>query len=374
MMAALGPLGVVDRLYAAALDPATWPAALDAVTQVMRAGHTIMVAEGDGSAPIVAADRVDDGALAQLICAGGQGLLGPLDFGRLPLGAVVKRRAIVPDEQFLRSPYYNDIIRPLNGFNSAFFRQQRAPIGFTLAVCRSRGVEDFGDDELVLLQTLLPHLTNAVELTYRLAAAQSRTMSLTHLLDQLDSGVVVTDSAARPLYLNKRAERIVSERDGLSIERAGLAAAAWSDTRRLREAIAVLSETKNGAVGNASERYRLRLDRPSLRPPLMLTLVPIARLGGGTISGGSPGVAIFLQALATPVRIDRSAVADAFRLTRREAEIAAMIGEGNDLERIASALELNVSTVRSHLKRVFGKTDTHRQSALASLIRELADR
>jgi DNA-binding CsgD family transcriptional regulator len=376
-MAPLDPSGVVDRLYAAALDPAIWPSALDAVTRAMKAGHTILIAEGDGSAPIMVADRVDDRALAQLICAGGQGLLGPLDFGRLPLGALIKRRAIVPDDQFLGSAYYNDIIRPLNGFNSAFFRQYRTPIGFTLAVCRGRGVEDFAEDELVVLRTLLPHLTNAVELTYRLAAAQSRTRSLAHLLDQLEGGVIVTDAAARPLFLNKRAEHIVGERDGLTIERAGLAAATWSDTRRLRQAIAALADARNGLIENGragSERRRLRIDRPSLRPPLMLTLVPIARLGAATMSGIAPDVAIFLKALASPVRIDRSAVSDAFGLTRREAEIAAMIGEGCHLEGIAAAPEVNIATVRSHLKRVFSKTDTHRQSALASLVRELADR
>jgi DNA-binding CsgD family transcriptional regulator len=373
-MAPLDPSGVVDRLYAAALDPAIWPSALDAVTRAMKAGHTILIAEGDGSAPIIVADRVDDRALAQLICAGGQGLLGPLDFGRLPLGALIKRRAIVPDDQFLGSAYYNDIIRPLNGFNSAFFRQYRTPIGFTLAVCRGRGVEDFAEDELVVLRTLLPHLTNAVELTYRLAAAQSRTRSLAHLLDQLEGGVIVTDAAARPLFLNKRAEHIVGERDGLTIERA---AATWSDTRRLRQAIAALADARNGLIENGragSERRRLRIDRPSLRPPLMLTLVPIARLGAATMSGIAPDVAIFLKALASPVRIDRSAVSDAFGLTRREAEIAAMIGEGCHLEGIAAAPEVNIATVRSHLKRVFSKTDTHRQSALASLVRELADR
>src|SRR5262249_39712617 len=151
---------------------------------------------------------------------------------------------------------------------------------------------------------------------------------------------------------------------------------AWTETRRLRQAITALAAPKNGVVGNGhgdGERRRLFLERPSLRPPLMLTLVPIARLGAAAVSGGAPGVAIFLKELAAPVRVDKTALTDAFRLTRREAEIAAMIGEGSELEQIAAALDLSIGTVRSHLKRVFSKTDTHRQSALASLVRGLAD-
>jgi DNA-binding CsgD family transcriptional regulator/PAS domain-containing protein len=235
------------------------------------------------------------------------------------------------------------------------------------------------EDEVGVLRHLLPHLTNAIELTYRLAVAQSRSTSLAQLLDQLDSGVILTDAAARPLFLNARAEKIVGEDDGLTIQAAGLAVAAWSDTRRLRQAVAALAETRNGTAANgqaaqaSAERRRLRLERPSLRPALMLTLVPIWRLGATPITGTAPAVAIFLGELAAPVRVDKIAVADAFQLMRREAEIAALIGEGHDLERIAGILDLSVATVRSHLKRVFGKTGTHRQSALASLVRELAE-
>jgi DNA-binding CsgD family transcriptional regulator len=80
-------------------------------------------------------------------------------------------------------------------------------------------------------------------------------------------------------------------------------------------------------------------------------------------------VAIFIDEPDAPVYIDRRAVAEAFRLTRRETEIATLVGEGYELSRIANTLELGVGTVRNHLKRVFSKTDQHSQAALAALIR-----
>src|SRR5262249_26142948 len=237
MMAALDALSVVDRLYAAALDTATWPSALDALTQVMRAGHTILVAEGDGAAPMIAADRVDDGALAQLLFAGSAGLLGPLDFSRLPLSTVVKRSSIVPDDQFLRSDYYNDIIRPLNGFNSAFFRKPRAPTGFTLAVCRSREGEDFAEHDLAVLRTVLPHLTNAVELTYRLAGAQSTTPSFAHLLDQLENGVDGAGAGGPPRHFQQRAGHNPPQRGCPPPHEAWLCAAARGGSEALRPGV-----------------------------------------------------------------------------------------------------------------------------------------
>jgi hypothetical protein len=129
-------LGAIDKIYAAASQPETWTAALGAVTGVMTAEHTVLAARGDPMAPMVAAHQVDDRALARLAWALRAGLLGPLDFNALPVGAVVARNQIVPDHEFVRSDYYNDIIRPLNGFNSFFARQQHGQIGFTLAVCR----------------------------------------------------------------------------------------------------------------------------------------------------------------------------------------------------------------------------------------------
>jgi DNA-binding CsgD family transcriptional regulator len=371
-------LGAIDKIYAAASQPETWTAALGAVTGVMTAEHTVLAARGDPMAPMVAAHQVDDRALARLAWALRAGLLGPLDFNALPVGAVVARNQIVPDHEFVRSDYYNDIIRPLNGFNSFFARQQHGQIGFTLAVCRRYGDEDFTAEDAGTLRTLLPHLTNAVELTYRLGAAQSANAGFARLLDQLESGVVVTDGSARPLFLNKQAQRIVAEADGLIVAANGLAAATRGATRQLRQAVAALAREDaaawNGRSPDASaQRLRLRLDRPSLRPALMLTLVPVWRLHADHMGGDAPRVAIFVKELAAAIGIDKMAVAEAFRLTRREAEVAALIGAGYDLERIASTLDLGLATVRSHLKRVFSKTGMHRQSALASLVRGLAD-
>jgi DNA-binding CsgD family transcriptional regulator len=240
------------------------------------------------------------------------------------------------------------------------------------------GDEDFTADDARTLRTLLPHLTNAVELTYRLGAAQSAAAGFARLLDQLESGVVVTDGSARPLFLNKQAQRIVAEADGLIVAANGLAAATRGATRQLRQAVAALAREDaaawNGRSPDSSaQRLRLRLDRPSLRPALMLTLVPVWRLHADHMGGDAPRVAIFVKELAAAIGIDKMAVAEAFRLTRREAEVAALIGAGYDLERIASTLDLGLATVRSHLKRVFSKTGMHRQSALASLVRGLAD-
>jgi DNA-binding CsgD family transcriptional regulator len=57
-----------------------------------------------------------------------------------------------------------------------------------------------------------------------------------------------------------------------------------------------------------------------------------------------------------------------FGLTAREATIATLICLGYGPSQLAKRLSLSTNTVRSHLKRVFFKTQTHRQADLVRLL------
>ncbi len=68
---------------------------------------------------------------------------------------------------------------------------------------------------------------------------------------------------------------------------------------------------------------------------------------------------------------DATLLQSAFALTASEAGVALGIAAGQTLREIAAARGIAVPTVRSHLKSVFGKTQTHRQSALVALLLSL---
>ena len=63
------------------------------------------------------------------------------------------------------------------------------------------------------------------------------------------------------------------------------------------------------------------------------------------------------------------ALADSYRLTPREAEIATLLAGGANIETIAVRLSLAVGTVRFNLKRVFEKTGARSQAAVVALAR-----
>jgi len=88
---------------------------------------------------------------------------------------------------------------------------------------------------------------------------------------------------------------------------------------------------------------------------------------------GKPGLALLrLTAVHGQARGLRARLQRLYRLTAAEAELAAMLTEGDSLERIAEHRRVALETVRAQLKSVFRKTGAHRQGELVSWVVKLA--
>jgi DNA-binding CsgD family transcriptional regulator len=58
----------------------------------------------------------------------------------------------------------------------------------------------------------------------------------------------------------------------------------------------------------------------------------------------------------------------AFDLTAREAELAAILATGEPLQKAAARLEMSLPTARTHLRHIYQKTGVQTQSGLVALI------
>ena len=246
-------LGVVERIYAAAREPGEWLPALEQATELLGAGHAMLsIAERTFPGLYVTA-RIDERDLARALAAaaGPASLEGAALFATLPAGIATPRTAVMSDEAFARSTYYNEVVRPLDGFHSLSVQHGRAPADFSVIFCRPGRAGNFGFAEARLLETLLPHFLNALELSSRLRFAEARSAGLECVVDRLKNAVVLTDAAACPVFANRRAGEIIAEGDALGVEADGLKAATPAATRSLREAIAAAStsHTANAAMG-----------------------------------------------------------------------------------------------------------------------------
>jgi DNA-binding CsgD family transcriptional regulator len=356
-------LGVVDRLFEAASEPGAWVPALQAVTDHLRAEHTVIFARDAASGQPLFANSagIGEAEFGRFLLPEAARWMAPF-VARMPGGLAVTSPHGMPDSDFERTELYNEVLRPAKGFYSVGVRDELPGMSIFMAACRPRGKGDFAAHDAAALQAILPALSTGLQLHQRLRHVEGRSDALTNVLDRLDDGVILADETGRPKFLNARAVRIVAEADGLDIGTSLLAAAAPVATARLRGAIAA------AAADGAIATQQIRLIRPSQRTPLLLTILPVWRLGALVPGAGTPRVAIFIREMDAPIAIDAAALRDTFNLTPRECDVAIRLVTSLDLDRTAAELGIGRGTVRSHLMQIYEKTGARSQAALVALL------
>ncbi|MBF0269567.1 MAG: helix-turn-helix transcriptional regulator [Alphaproteobacteria bacterium] len=189
------------------------------------------------------------------------------------------------------------------------------------------------------------------------------------LLDLLGVGVIVfADSKA--VYVNQQADEILASCDGLRLDGGGRLRAAKPDEDR---ALQNLLRTPHHPSAGTQERERssLTISRHSEKLPYPITIshLPIAT---GQTQPSPRQVAAFIRDPNHIGTIAWEAVAGIFDLTPTEAKLVRHLVEGHSPEDAAKLMGINVSTARWHLKQIFEKTATNRQTELVRLILGMA--
>ena len=152
---------------------------------------------------------------------------------------------------------------------------------------------------------------------------------------------------------------------GLSISREGLTAARSSEHAALRQLIHGASTTSNG--DGVDSGGMMLISRPSLKRPFSLIVAP--RPSNQFELGPAHSAAIiFVSDPESEIETDHAVLARLFGLTPAEGKLATLLMQGKSLEHTAEELSITHETARTHLKRVFDKTSTHRQGELVRLL------
>lgn len=177
-------------------------------------------------------------------------------------------------------------------------------------------------------------------------------------LNLLAVGVVLVDDTGRILNANRVAQEVLGRDDGLCLSGGRLLAAYSQDHLSLGRSIAAAT----AAIGASGA---LSCARPSGRRPLSVVVKPLRRHG----QPERPGLAaVFVTDPEQEVAAQAEDFAGLYGLTPAEARLASRLVRGMSPAQAASALGLTVNTVRTHLKRIFSKTETRRQSDLVRLL------
>jgi len=192
------------------------------------------------------------------------------------------------------------------------------------------------------------------------SATRDVLVALTYGLDLVRHGALLVAAGGQPRAANRTAMAILQKRDGISLARTGLVADRASDTRLLHR---LLHEALTAPESGEPKESPLILERRSARTSLIVRVLP----GPGLECWQGPEEKTALLRLYDSdlgLVVDERTLISLYGLTRGEATLAAKLVQGKSIEVAAEELFISAHTARTHLKRIFMKTDTHRQPEL----------
>ncbi|ATQ41923.1 hypothetical protein CSW64_05605 [Caulobacter mirabilis] len=285
---------------------------------------------------------------------------------RLPLGQVTRSSSQLPDDEFSRSLFYNEVIRHSGSFYGVVIPLLRSTARHGwITSGRRLGDEDYAEEDVAALQALAPHLQTALDVRRRFGELDLRAAGAMAALDGLGRSVILLDEAGRILFANAAAEPLFDHPRGLRLSGGRLDAAdpvlARALARRVdRTALATTPLDGSFEVDLGDERLEITVAR--------LETAHETRLG---TPKRAPATMILIDRAEAGRGARRTQLRERFRLTPAEAEFALEIARGEGRQAAAARLGITVATARSHLTSIFGKTGVRRQAALVRLVMDM---
>jgi DNA-binding CsgD family transcriptional regulator len=196
--------------------------------------------------------------------------------------------------------------------------------------------------------------------TDTLASPRDIFVALNYGLELVRYGAMLVAGEGRPQVANRAALTILNKQDGLLLANTGLVADRATDTRLL---LKLLQDAIQSPEQGEPKESPVTLPRKNARSALIVRVVP----GPGLDCWPNPDnrsalVMMYDQDLGLDVNVPM--LSQIYGLTRGEAALAASLMRGKSIDEAADELFISPHTARTHLKRIFMKTDTHRQSEL----------
>ena len=281
-------------------------------------------------------------------------------------GAIRNGEAIVPDHQAMGTEYFNDFLRPLGLLHAiGMVPVKTGSMASLLSLMRRIGAPSFADSDFELLARFMPHLQRAIAIHQRLEAVDLGRSAANEALDRLTIGVVILDQDGKAIFFNKQSETILAQRDGLLLNRDGLACARPREANLLRCLVAQACGT--GAGRELLPGGTLHVTRWPPRRPLSVLVSPL-RVRSFALASPSPAAVVFIGDPERKVAGVGSVLRTLYGLTPAEAAVANLLLEGLRTDQLAERLGITLFTARTHVKRVLSKVDARTQTDLVRVL------
>ncbi len=353
---------LVEVMYEAALDPALWPASLEAIRHELSANYVSLIVR-----------RATDGDAGLIVSVtSGREPLDPdysyiadSPFNDIPLGRLVTDAEVMPGADWRTSAYYLKWCAPHDVFHvmAANLRTHTGGM-YGLRVTRSKSMPAFSAIDTETARRLLPHLRQALDAYLSVNHDRKVSDLYGHAMAQLMVGAIVLDDRGKVIECNAAASGILALQDGLRLVGDQLEATYATDNRKLQELVRNAMLRSNLARVELAEA--MSVDRPSGQLSWGLVVQAVSP-DEWTEGKHRPSVAVFVRDAEGKAHPPTRLAQQLFQLTPAETALAIELANGLSLEEAATALNIRRNTARAHLRSIFSKTGVRRQTELVRL-------
>lgn len=349
---------IVSRIYAAAVTPEYWDPVIRDVVGTLDGKSAALVGADGSSRWHVGAILAPEAAKSYAeYYSRIDNVLAAVEKG--PVGAVRAGGELIAAK--LNTEFHADWIRPNEFDDGLFVRLNSGTTTSCFVVASPRRSESFATPERIkLMSGLVGHLQQAVRTQAKLADLTQSRADLAAALEAIRHGVIVVGPGGEAMHLNSAAENMLRSKDGMHILSGHIGADSADIERQLHRALHVAI---SGDGSDVRSGRSFTCQRPSGKRPYVIHVLPLHRAQSAEIPRGPTALVLIID----PEHETQPAAAllrQLYDFTNTESEIALRLTRGDDLKQISDALSVSPWTVRTHLKHLFDKTDTHRQAAL----------
>jgi DNA-binding CsgD family transcriptional regulator/PAS domain-containing protein len=362
-------LSLVGDIYDAALDPALWADVLAEARDFV----------GGSAAAVFSKDARTKSLNVYYHCGGVDPHYTQLYFDEYAkldpstsahVLAEIERPISTADvmalDEFRETRFYQEWGRPqkLVDFGAAVL--DRSATGAALfGVFRQERHGLVDDDARQRMLQIVPHVRRAMAIGRTIELKTAEAAAFADTLDGIGAGMFLVDANGRIVHANASGQALLDERSVLRAGGGRLAAIEPDADRELSQALALAAggDVAIGAKGVAMP-LKARDGEHYVAHALPLTSGERRRAGAGYAATA----ALFVRKATLEVSSPPETIARLYKLTPTELRVLLAVVEVGGVPEVAEELGIGEATVKTHLHRLFAKTETTRQAELVKLV------
>ncbi len=273
---------------------------------------------------------------------------------------------LVPYDELLQTRFYHEWVRPQGLVDNLRVVVEKSATSIAFFGVFRHQRHGLVDDEMRLRMRLIgPHLRRATLIGSVMGCKTAEAAAFADTLDGVSAGMFLVDASGRIVHANVSGQALLDERSVLRAGGGRVAAIAADADHELSQTLATAG-AGDAAVGVKGIAVPLTASDGERYVAHVLPLTSGERRRAG--AGYAATAALFVRKASVTVPSAPETIARHYKLTPTELRVLLAVVEVGGVPEIAEALGIREGTVKTHLHRLFGKTETTRQAELVKLV------